>query len=85
MKYIFKIAQELSDWLGIPTDKLLHFVAGFSIALIGSILFGKETGFALAILAGIGKEIRDQIVYGGFDIMDLIVTIAGGLLIFLIY
>ena len=84
-EFIFKIAQKLADWLGIPMDKVLHFAAGFTIALIGALIFGKEIGFALAILAGISKEIYDQFKYGGFDWKDLLTTILGGLIIYLTF
>ena len=81
--FIFKIAQKIADWLGIPMDKVLHFAAGFTIALIGALIWDNEIGFALAILAGISKEIYDQFKYGGFDWKDLLVTILGGLIIYL--
>ena len=62
----------------IPRDKILHFAAGLIIGL-SAILLPWYLSFAAVIIAGVGKEIKDQIVYGGFDIYDLLFTIAGGI------
>jgi hypothetical protein len=37
-----------------------------------------EWSVVVAIVAGVGKEIRDEVVYGGFDWKDLMATIVGG-------
>ena len=68
----------------IPIDKLLHVIAGliiFAFSFMGAKAVGVEDGLALlgafsvVTLAGIAKEIKDEIVYGGFDIYDLLWTI----------
>ncbi len=61
----------------IPRDKVLHFAAGLIIG-ISALFLPWYLSAAAVIIAGIGKEIKDQIVYGGFDIYDLLFTIAGG-------
>lgn len=61
-------------------DKLLHFVAGFGIALVFSALFGPVIGICAGVSAGILKEIYDEITYGGADFGDLAATVAGALL-----
>jgi VanZ family protein len=68
-----------------PVDKMLHFGAGYIIGSATSALtydfkINKhiEIGIGAATLAGLGKELRDQYVYQGFDIMDAVTTVAGG-------
>lgn len=65
----------------IPYDKLLHFVAGMLITACVAIFPGMENiAFVGAIVAGIAKEVRDKITYGGYDWKDLAATIAGGVI-----
>jgi hypothetical protein len=61
----------------IPRDKILHFVAGLLIGL-SALFIPTCYAFGLVVIAGIGKEIKDQIVYRGFDIYDFWYTLAGG-------
>lgn len=61
----------------IAYDKKLHIACGFAIA-ISSYLIG-IWGLALAILAGIGKEVYDWWDYGKPDMYDMLATWAGGL------
>ena len=51
-------------------DKLLHFCAGLVLGFIW---------FPLAVIAGIGKEALDWKRYDGWDNIDLLATIVGGL------
>ena len=64
----------------IPSDKALHFIAGLLVVALAATTLPSVANWAIvfAIIAGIGKEIRDQIVYSGFDWKDLVVTIVGG-------
>ena len=62
----------------IPIDKKLHFGAGLLIAILAGLLFNGLYGLALAIVAGIGKEIYDYIDYGKPDVTDAIATWIGG-------
>jgi hypothetical protein len=68
-----------------PVDKMLHFGAGYIIGSATSAITYDfkinnhiELGIGAATLAGLGKEIRDQYVYQGFDVMDAVATVAGG-------
>jgi len=68
-----------------PIDKMLHFGAGYIIGSATSAITYDfkinnhiEIGIGAATLAGLGKEIRDEHVYQGFDIMDAVATVAGG-------
>lgn len=60
-------------------DKLLHFAAGAIIAFPATLAVGEVWGIAIAVFAGVAKEIRDELAYGGADLGDLLATVAGGL------
>lgn len=64
----------------IPSDKMLHFIAGLLITAIVAVLVPRFAPIAMtvAVVAGFAKEIRDEIAYGGFDWKDLLATILGG-------
>ena len=66
--------------LNIPADKALHLIAGMLVVAFVATIFPcvSHWVFVFALIAGVGKEIRDELAYGGFDWKDLIVTIAGG-------
>lgn len=55
------------------TDKLLHFLAGSTIAA-ALLPFGVLLAAAAVLIAGIGREL----VRPPFDARDLLATIAGG-------
>lgn len=59
----------LNKITSIPSDKLLHFIAGVIIVLVISIAFPITESFCFifAIIAGVGKEIYDKCDYGLFD------------------
>ncbi len=61
-------------------DKIYHLVAGFIISLIFG-LINPVLGLALAIIAGVGKEIYDKkIKKSVIDPLDVIATVVGGVL-----
>lgn len=69
-------------WLGdIPSDKALHFIAGMLVVAVIATAIPCVAPFAIVfgIIAGIAKEVRDEIVYGGFDWKDLVATVVGSL------
>lgn len=76
--------------LEIQSDKALHFIAGMLVVAVVATIFPcmAEWSVVVSIVDGVGKEIRDEVVYGGFDWIDLLATILGGVvmqvLIFLI-
>ena len=68
-----------------PIDKMLHFGAGYIIGSATSAITYNfkinnhiEIGIGAATLAALGKELRDEHVYQGFDVMDAVATVAGG-------
>ena len=67
----------------IPTDKLLHFIAGTIITMIFSFFFPMTVNYCVifAIIAGVSKEVYDKTDYGLFDWWDVVATSLGGLLI----
>jgi hypothetical protein len=67
--------------INMPADKKAHLVCGFLISLITCIVTGNYvTATVVGLIAAIGKEIKDQIVYGGFDFNDIGYTMMGVLI-----
>ena len=66
----------------IQKDKLLHFICGTYIYLIASVLLTPMLSVMLVIIAGFAKEfIYDKCLdKGSFEWMDIVYTIAGGLM-----
>ena len=76
-------------------DKKLHFIAGLCVTCIAIILCYCYSGIVnlwfglfFGVLAGLLKEVKDEITYGGFDYVDMLVTwlgaIAGAGLVYVI-
>ena len=63
----------------MPSDKVLHFVAGVLIAAFASYLFGAMTGLALGLAVGAGKELHDYLrpETNTPDVLDFIATVLG--------
>ncbi len=80
----------------IGKDKGCHFIAGFIIALL-PILFGLSfsvfgvlitsptIAISFGVVAGVGKEVRDFLSYGGFDFFDMFATIIGSVAFLFLY
>jgi len=73
-----------SDNLG--RDKKLHFLVGALIALIGGVVISPLTGFILASIAGVVKDVGYDLILdkGCFEVLDIVYTVLGGLLIYII-
>jgi hypothetical protein len=69
------------NFLKANFDKVLHFLAGIIIMLIVSIFFPLWVALLAVCVAALLKEARDHVVYRGADWRDLVVTVAGGLLV----
>lgn len=72
----------------VATDKVLHFMLGAIVGQSTSYLVNELTdnpkkafiiSFASTLAVGLGKELYDQYIYGGFDLKDLLATSLGGL------
>ena len=59
----------------LPQDKANHFIYGFFIYVFAAFVISNSLAFGVVCLFAIGKEVRDQIVYKGFDIFDIFFTI----------
>jgi hypothetical protein len=58
----------------IEQDKANHFIYGFFIFVLSNYFLNDLYSIGIVFLIASGKEIRDQIVYKGFDYKDLIAT-----------
>jgi hypothetical protein len=72
---------KMLNFLKAKFDKVLHFLAGIIIMLVVAIFFPLWVAFLSVCVAALAKEARDHVVYRGGDWRDLVVTVAGGLLV----
>lgn len=70
----------LADRLGVPLDKLLHFLAGFIVSAALILPFGGLAAWLGALAAGIAKEAYDRLDddEGDVELADVYATWAGG-------
>ena len=63
----------------MPSDEVLHFVAGALISIFASYLFGAMTGFLIALAVGAGKELHDYMrpETNTPDVWDFVATVLG--------
>lgn len=66
----------------IPKDKIYHFLAGFLLCVVFSIINDPITGIGAAICGGVMKECYDQYTYDGADWVDMVATWLGGCVAF---
>jgi hypothetical protein len=69
------------NFLKLHFDKVLHFLFGILIMLLVAMFFPAWVAFLAVCLAALLKEVRDEIVYSGFDWRDLVITVGGGVLV----
>lgn len=82
MKKLLALYDRLAAKLAaIPIDKYLHFIAGMVIAAVGYFALDMRACIAPVIVAGLVKEVIDELRYGGADLADVIYTVAGGAVI----
>lgn len=64
----------------IPSDKMLHFIAGLMIVAVTAIVFPCAANYAVvsAVIAGFFKEAIDEFDYGGWSWWDILATVIGG-------
>ena len=76
-----KIWDKIVAWIyKVPSDKRLHFVAGFIISAFFAIALGMKVCIIPAIVAGSLKEFFDKWTTGKVDWWDFGVTVIGGAL-----
>lgn len=64
-------------------DKCLHFIVGFFLAVLSLHFLSNMLSIILIFTIALMKEIRDEKVYKGFDIIDLIFTVLPVLILIL--
>ena len=63
----------------IPKDKLLHFVAGLICAsFVYLITLNLTLAIGASVILGIAKEVYDSRGHGTVEVLDVVATIAGG-------
>jgi len=65
----------------IPLDKANHFIYGFVIFILSNIVLNDVHSLLVVFIFAIGKEIKDQVVYKGFDYKDLLATLLPGIIL----
>ena len=60
----------------IPYDKKLHFLVCFAITMFCYPFIGWWS-IAVAVIAAVGKEVRDKISYGNFSWSDILADCIG--------
>lgn len=80
MDRIIELLRPYADRLGIPLDKLLHFLAGALISLVLIVPFGPLVASLASLAAGIVKEAYDRMDAqpGDVELADVLWTWAGG-------
>ena len=68
----------------IPLDKANHFIYGFFIFILSQCFFNDYYSMAIVFLFALGKEIKDEITYKGFDYKDIIATIIPSVILYLL-
>ena len=68
--------------VAIPKDKLLHSFYGVLIYLVAA-LVSPLFGIIAVVVIAIAKEVYDEIKYGGFDLVDIVATVAIPMALFL--
>lgn len=66
----------------IAQDKANHFIYGFLIFMISQYFLNDYISFGIVFAFAIGKEIKDQIIYKGFDYKDLLVTLLPAIIVY---
>jgi hypothetical protein len=65
----------------VAQDKANHFLYGFLIFMISQYFLNDYLSFGIVFAFALGKEVKDQIVYKGFDYKDLLVTLLPSIII----
>jgi len=69
----------------LERDKQLHILAGLVVFVVVGFLSSPITGLIAGILAGLVKEMFDRYIQDeNFDIKDLLATVAGAVLGFIV-
>lgn len=82
MEQLNKKIQSIFQFMArIPNDKLLHSFYGTLVYISFSII-SPLLAIYIVLLVAVAKEVRDQYVYSGFDVIDILATIFIPLILF---
>ena len=65
----------------VRRNRLYHFIAGLIIAVVAALIFHIEWSIVPVIFIGFAKEFIDEWRANAFDWLDLLATVAGGLVV----
>lgn len=65
----------------IRQDRANHFLHGFIIFVIANYFLNDLTALAIVAIVALLKELYDEYIYSGFDIIDLAFTIIPALIL----
>ena len=65
----------------IRQDRANHFIYGFMIFVIANYFLNDLTALAIVAIIALLKELYDEYMYSGFDIIDLAFTITPTLIL----
>ena len=74
---ILRWVVQVATFLGVPSDKLLHFLCAFACMISVSMLTNECIGIIITIALSIWKEIYDRNGNGAAEIGDLFADMAG--------
>ena len=60
----------------VEYDKALHFIIGFFLFVLTSCFLSDIHSLIIVFVVALGKEIRDEFTYCGFDWKDILFTVA---------
>jgi hypothetical protein len=66
----------------IAQDKANHFIYGFLIFMISQYFLNDYLSFGVVFAFALSKEIKDEIVYKGFDYKDLLATLLPAIIVY---
>ena len=70
-------------WLG-TSNRWKHLVGGAAVGAVGALIASPLAGFYGAVAAGAAMELKDRQWGGRPDIVDFVLTVAGGAVALLI-
>lgn len=70
------VSKMLEVMESIPKDKLLHSFYGVLVYIVVSAVTEPLVAAVAVVLLAVGKEVYDEVRYGGFSCGDVVATVA---------
>ena len=67
----------------IPQDKANHFIYGFVIYIIATLMFSNLISLCIVLIVALGKEAYDSKHKGSVEVLDVIATLSPALILFI--